>query len=140
MKYFSIAELSRSEAAIKLNIKNSPGSEAIESLRALVDAVLDPLRERYGQPIYVNSGYRSSMLNRAVGGKPNSQHTKGEAADITTGSKEGNKRLFDIAVDLNLPFDQLIDEYGYRWIHISHTAKTNRHQILHITRTSSPRK
>lgn len=131
MKYFTIKELCKSSTAIQKGIDNTPNSEIVSNLEQLVDKVLDPLREEFGEPIIVNSGYRSPALNKAVKGAANSQHVSGQAADITTGSKFGNKRLFILAQKLNLPFDQLIDEKNYSWIHISHSPR-NRKQVLHL--------
>jgi hypothetical protein len=93
---------------------------------------LDKVREMWGKPIGANSGYRSPELNRAVGGARNSQHLRGEAADITAGSKEENRKLFDLIVASDIPFDQLIDESGYKWLHISYCKDDNRKQVLHL--------
>lgn len=131
MKYFTIKELCKSSTAIQKGIDNTPNSEIVSNLEQLVDKVLDPLREEFGEPIIVNSGYRSPALNKAVKGAATSQHVSGQAADITAGSKFGNKRLFILAQKLNLPFDQLIDEKNYSWIHISHSPR-NRKQVLHL--------
>lgn len=131
MKYFTIKELCKSSTAIQKGIDNTPNSEIVSNLEQLVDKVLDPLREEFGEPIIVNSGYRSPALNKAVKGAANSQHVSGQAADITAGSKFGNKRLFILAQKLDLPFDQLIDEKNYSWIHISHSPR-NRKQVLHL--------
>lgn len=131
MKYFTIKELCKSSTAVQKKIDNSPNSEIINNLENLVKYVLDPLREQYGKPIHVNSGYRCDALNKAVGGSKTSQHRYGLAADITAGSKFENRRLFILAQKLNLPFDQLIDEKGYSWIHISYSEKP-RKQILHL--------
>lgn len=84
MKYFTIAELTKSLTAIRRNIDNTPSEEIRRSLTALVDNILDPLREAYGKPIIVTSGYRCDKLNKAVKGAASSQHVKGEAADIRT--------------------------------------------------------
>jgi uncharacterized protein YcbK (DUF882 family) len=97
----------------------------------LVDNILDPLREKYGKPIHVNSGYRCPALNSAVKGSKTSSHLKGLAADITVGSPIKNKKLFDLIQELNLPYDQLIDEKNYSWIHISFSKKP-RKQILYL--------
>lgn len=131
MKYFTIKELCKSSTAVQKKIDNSPNSEIINNLENLVKYVLDPLREQYGKPIRVNSGYRCDALNKAVGGSKTSQHRYGLAADITAGSKFENRRLFILAQKLNLPYDQLIDEKGYSWIHISYSEKP-RKQILHL--------
>mgnify|MGYP002514628083 CR=1 FL=1 len=134
MKYFSINELCSSATAKRKGIDNTPNSAQRAALTALVSNILDPLREAYGKPIVVTSGFRCAKLNRAVGGAARSQHTKGEAADIRSLSDKpaDNKRLFDLIVRLGLPYDQLIDEYGYNWVHVSYTQGVNRRQILHV--------
>lgn len=131
MKYFTIKELCKSSTATKLGIDNSPNSEIVNNLNKLVEFILDPLREEYGKPINVNSGYRCDALNKAVGGSKTSHHRYGLAADITGRSKSENKKLFDLAQKLDLPFDQLINESNYSWVHISYSDKP-RKQILHL--------
>lgn len=131
MKYFTIKELCKSSTAIQKRIANTPNSEIVNNLKQLVDQVLDPLRKRYGKPIKVNSGYRCEKLNKAVKGAANSQHIKGLAADITAGSAAENKILFQLVQELNLPFDQLIDEKKFSWIHVSVSNKP-RKQVLHL--------
>ena len=134
MKYFTIQELTISNTAQRKCIDNTPDQKAAAALTALVANVLDPLREAWGKPIVVNSGYRCPKLNRAVGGVARSQHTKGEAADIRTLSNRRweNEQLFKLIVKLKLPFDQLIDEHGYSWIHVSYSESKNRRQVLHV--------
>ena len=134
MKYFTIQELTISNTAQRKGIDNTPDQKAAAALTALVANVLDPLREAWGRPIVVNSGYRCPKLNRAVGGVARSQHTKGEAADIRTLSNRRweNELLFKLIVHLKLPFDQLIDEHGYSWIHVSYSESKNRRQVLHV--------
>ena len=126
MRHFTIAELTRSATARRLGIDNTPPASAVRALTAMVDDVLDPLRDAWGGPIRVNSGYRCPELNRAVGGTPSSQHQYGEAADITVGSRSGNRRLLALIKRLDLPVDQCIDEKGCRWIHVSHRRGRNR--------------
>lgn len=130
-KYFSISELTRSSAAASRGIDNSPPRKVEVKLQSLIDNLLDSIRERWGAPIIVNSGYRCPELNKSVGGVANSQHCLGEAADITAGNPAKNKKLFYMIADSNLPFDQLIDESSYTWVHISYSSK-NRRQILHL--------
>ena len=132
-KYFSIAELTKSSTAIKKKIDNTPTKEVENNLNQLIDNILDPLREAWGQPIIVGSGYRCEALNKAVGGAAHSQHKLGQAADIHTKSDsvEDNKKLFELIKQLKLPFDQLINEYNYNWIHVSYSPR-NRRQILNI--------
>lgn len=136
MKYFTIDELCASSTAYTNGINNVPSADKKMKLQALIEQLLDPIRASWGKPITVNSGYRSPELNRAVGGVSTSQHVKGEAADITVGSEDDNKRLFDKIVELQksgkISFDQLIDESNYKWIHISYRAGNNRNQVLHL--------
>lgn len=116
-----------------MGIDNTPTPEARANLERLVDAVLDPLRERYGRPIHVSSGYRCPRLNKAVGGAPTSQHVKGEAADIYVANKRDKSMLFSMIYYL-LPFDQLIWENGTdeapAWIHVSYRDGNNRRECL----------
>lgn len=131
MKYFTVEELSRSSVAQTKRIDNKPNAEQKSALVDLIENVLDPLREKFGKPILVSSGFRSKDLNRAVGGAASSQHMKGEAADIYTGTKEGNKELFDI-IRKELPFDQVIDEKDFSWVHVSYKESGNRKQTLKL--------
>ena len=132
-KYFSIAELTKSDTARNKKINNHPTEQIESNLNQLIDNILDPLREAYKQPIIVSSGYRCPELNKAVKGAKSSQHVLGQAADIHTksNSKESNKELFDLIKQLKLPFDQLINEYNYSWVHVSYSPR-NRRQILNI--------
>ena len=131
--YFTIYELTRSRSAETKGVDNTPPLEAKINLKTLINECLNPIREMWGRPIIVNSGYRSPTVNRIVGGGPRSQHLLGEAADITAGSPDLNKRLFQMILDAGISFDQLIDEKGYRWIHISYKSeKKNRMQVLHL--------
>ena len=98
MKYFTIHELTKSTTAKKLGINNTPSEEELHNIRTLIEVVLDPLRQAWGRPILVNSGYRCGALNKAVGGAKTSHHLKGMAADITTGTRYGNKQLFELAI------------------------------------------
>lgn len=132
MRNFTIQELTASATAEAKKINNDPTPEAAENLKLLVDNVLDPLRDAYGKPVIVTSGYRSPALNAAVKGSKTSQHMKGQAADITAGSKQENKKLFELAQELNLPYCQLIDERGFTWVHISYDKNNVKRQILHL--------
>ena len=132
MRNFTIQELTASTTAAAKKINNDPTPEAAENLKQLINNVLDPLREAYGKPIRVNSGYRSPALNAAVKGSKTSQYVKGQAADITAGSKQENKKLFDLAQELNLPYCQLIDEKNFSWVHISYDPNNVKRQILHL--------
>lgn len=129
MKHFTIEEMTESSTAKAKDIDNTPSQEILAKLQKLIEAILDPLREWYGKPIRVNSGYRCEALNKAIGGSKTSQHCLGEAADITAGSKEENKKLFEYIKD-NLPFDQLINESDFSWIHVSYREGRLRKQVL----------
>lgn len=131
MIYFTLQELTKSNTAIAKKLDNTPDEQAIKNLNTLVDNVLDPLRKLYGKPIIVTSGYRSPEVNRSVNGATSSQHALGEAVDISVGSKEENKKLFSLIKD-NLPFDQLINEHDYSWVHVSYREGRLRKQILNI--------
>lgn len=131
-KYFTLEEMCRSNTASIKGIENLPSEEIKEKLFYLMTHCLDPIREIWGKPIIVNSGYRCPELNKAIGGAKNSQHLKGEAADITTGSKEGNRKLFLMIDRLDIDYDQMIDESDYAWIHISCKKQGNRREIKHL--------
>lgn len=132
MKYFTMGEMCRSAVADARGIKNTCSATQAENLKTLVNCVLDPLREMYGKPITVNSGFRSAALNKAVGGAATSQHLRGEAADITGGSPEENRKLIELIKD-NLPYDQLIDEKNAAWVHVSYKRiGLNRKQFLRL--------
>ena len=133
MKFFTLRELTKSDTAIRKGIKNVPSKSEENNLIALVENILDPLREAYGKPIIVTSGYRCEELNRLIGGSKTSQHRSGQAVDIRTviDTPEENKKLYDLIIKLNLPFDQLIDEHNFDWVHVSYSPK-HRKQILKI--------
>ena len=133
MKYFTIRELTKSDTAIRYGISNIPNKQQESNLYELVKNILDPLREAYGKPIIVTSGFRCEKLNKIVKGSKTSQHLTGEAVDIRSlkDTREENKKIFDLIKKLNLPFDQLINEYDYDWVHVSYSDK-NRKQILNI--------
>lgn len=132
MKHFTIEELCHSDTANARGIDNTPTEEVEENLKSLIENVLDPLREAYGKPIYVNSGYRCPALNKAVGGVSTSEHQSGRAADIDTHDYNENKKLFELAQELNLPFRQLIDESNLSWVHISYNPNDIKRQVLKL--------
>lgn len=136
MKYFTMGEMVTSTTADRQGINNRCQREQMENLVKLIEHVLDPLREAYGKPIRVTSGYRSQELNKAVGGSATSDHLAGCAADIvgTPATKEENRYLFELIQSLHLPFKQLIwekgDADGPAWVHVSYQEGANRKQIL----------
>lgn len=126
--YFSVSELCASSTARQRGIDNTPTPEARQNLLRLILEVLDPCRRQFGAPVRVTSGYRCPQLNRLVGGAASSQHLSGEAADITGGSVERNRKLFAILAAME--FDQLIWEQGGQWVHVSYRHGANRRQML----------
>lgn len=134
MKYFTLVELCKSKQAGIEGYNNYPTPVQSDCLVRLVDNILDPAREELGQPITVNSGYRSPRLNAYWNGAAKSQHMKGEAADIVCATPELTRRLFDI-LRRRGGFDQLIwekgDDNAPGWIHVSYTIKKeNRGEVL----------
>jgi hypothetical protein len=130
-RFFSLAEMTRSDTALREGIPNEPGSAEVERLRTLCEHVLDPLRETLGQPITVNSGYRSPALNRRIGGATTSQHIEGKATDIQAPGMSVLD-LFKVILRLGLPFDQVIYEARNattKWVHVSHNPGANRGEI-----------
>lgn len=123
-----------------MQVRNTITSTKVrDSVKALVDEVLQPLRDAWGEPLAINSGYRCPEVNKAVGGVPTSQHTKGEAADVCPFGRNGRgdievvRQLAQKAVELNLPFDQMILYPSF--VHFSHKLKgEQRRQILYNKR------
>lgn len=135
MKYFTFKEFYRSETAEKLGIDNQPDLQSkplIEwNLQYLVNTVLDPLREFIKCPIYVTSGYRCKELNDKVGGVSNSQHMKGEAADITiAGATEKDLLRMAVFIACKRNYDQLIVYRKQKFIHVSTKTIGNRQEFL----------
>lgn len=132
MKYFSFQEFERSDTAYRHAIDNTAPDNVRGNIAVLVDRALDPLREAWGKPLTVTSGYRCPELNKLVGGSKTSHHLRGMAADISTGNKVENRRLFQMVLDLGLPFTQLIDEKGFSWVHISLDPADVKRQVLRL--------
>jgi hypothetical protein len=134
-KNLALAEVMRSETAKRKGISNMPTPEHIENFKLLAEKVFQPIREHFGVPIILSSGYRSKELNTAVGGALSSQHCTGEAIDIDMdGTTVTNKQIFDFIKD-NLNFDQMIWEFGTDsnpdWVHVSYESTgKQRKQIL----------
>ena len=133
---FRLSEFTRSDTAKRLGIENECSSvEQVLNLAYLCHTVLQPLRDRFG-PIRINSGYRCPELNKAVGGVANSQHMRGEAADIHLPTKETGLEYLNFLKTLPV-IDQLIWERsasGTYWIHVSaRRLGKNRRQELRLT-------
>ena len=134
-KHLSLAEVSRSETAKRKGINNTPSGEHLENFKKLAENIFEPIREHFGVPIHISSGYRSKELNAAVGGSSSSQHCQGEAIDIDMdGTTITNAEIFNYIKD-NLNFDQMIWEFGNDtnpdWVHVSYESTgKQRKQIL----------
>ena len=132
--YFSISEMISSATALREGIDNRPPTSAYHLLHVLVDQLLDPIREAWGEPIVVSSGYRCKELNTLVGGAKNSHHMLGCAADIIAGNKADHRRLFNLIQQMQqqgkIRFTQLILEDDGRWIHISYVPSDLRCHVI----------
>jgi hypothetical protein len=133
-KNFTLAELIKSDVAIRHNINNTPNAGEINNLRELVVNVLQPIRDHYKQPVKVSSGYRTYSLNKTVGGSKTSDHMQGFAADIeVTGTSNYDLALW---ISKNLKFTQVILEFYIMgnpysgWVHVSYDPKSLKHQAL----------
>lgn len=132
--HFTLKEMTYSSTAVRLGLSNEPASAELRALKALCFNVLEPIRNRFEVPFSPNSAYRSPAVNDAVHGSKNSQHLKGEAADIEIPGTSN----FDLAVwiNANLVFDQLILEFfkdgepDSGWVHVSFSQQKNRKEVL----------
>jgi hypothetical protein len=133
-KSFTLNELTKSQEATRLEIDNTPNEDCIENLKLLCVRILQPVRDFYGLPVSISSGYRSPELCEAIGSSRTSQHTKGQAADFEIFGV-ANKDLADFVVK-NLDYDQCILEFWNEnepnsgWVHCSFNALGNRKQFL----------
>lgn len=136
----SLAEVIRSETAKRKGVSNMPTPEHIENFKLLATKIFQPIREHFGKPIHISSGYRSAALNKAIGGAASSQHCTGEAIDIDMdGTSITNAQIFHYIKD-NLIWDQLIWEFGTKdnpdWVHVSYESTgKQRKQILVATKS-----
>lgn len=129
-KNFSLDEFLKSSTATRYKINNTPNNNVINNLKDLCINVLQPIRDNFGKPLTISSGFRCKELNDKVGGARNSQHLIGQAADFHIKGVPFNDVMM-WCVD-NLIFDQLIDEYSKNthWLHISFNKNNNRKQAL----------
>ena len=139
---FALSELTKSQAALRRGIKNTPSAAEIEALRALALNVLQPIRDYFKKPVVINSGFRNEEVNHLTGGAVTSQHVSGEAADIEIPGVSN----FEIAkwIEKRLVFDQVILEFytpgqpQSGWVHVSFKASgKNRKQSLTASRSGS---
>jgi len=139
-KSFTLNELTKSQEATRLGIENIPNETHIENLKILCEKILQPLRDYYGLPVSISSGYRSVALCEAIGSSAKSQHTKGQAADFEIFGV-ANKDVADFIIQ-NLDYDQCILEFWNEnesnsgWIHCSYSKESNRKQYLKAQKVS----
>ena len=147
-KNFTLKELLVSGTAKRRRYAEQykPDAVVVENLQALVDMVLQPLRDEMGLPIRVTSGYRCPRTNKAIGGSRTSEHMVGKAADIQLwiGGENRTRLLFDKIIEMNMGFRQLIYEFGTfdkctkegnpDWVHISFNKGNNKCQVLRAVR------
>lgn len=126
-KYFTLEEMTYSDAAIRKSIDNMPTGKTLENLKYTMTK-MDEVRELLGKPIRVSSGYRGIKLNKIIGGSNTSAHTLGYAVDFTSKDFGGPLAVCEAIMKSNLVFDQLIWEFD-SWIHISFDPKA-RKQVL----------
>lgn len=140
-KNLTLAEVIKSDTAKRKGLSNMPTPEHIENFKELAENIFQKIRDHFGAPINISSGYRSAELNKAIGGSLTSQHCKGEAIDIDMdGTSITNAQIFNYIKD-NLNFDQLIWEFGTDknpdWVHVSYNTKgKQRKQILKALRVN----
>ena len=134
----SLSEMTKSDTAIRLGIDNNPCDEHLGNLILWAENIFQPIRDHFGEPIFISSGYRCAKLNKAIGGSEYSQHCNGMAGDIDQDNRASgvtNRDIFDFILD-HLDFDQLILEYpdedeNPEWVHVSYISKEqNRNQVL----------
>lgn len=135
-KNFTWSEFTKSDTAKRLHINNDITSwEVRDNIKALVEDVLQPLRDAWGGPLFINSGYRCLELNKAVGGVPTSQHTQGQAADVGCSDPFA---LAKLAKRMNLPFDQMIIYPSF--VHFSFCKDgENRGKVLYSAKYRGPK-
>lgn len=142
-KNLPLSEMLYSLTAKRRGIDNTPTPQHLESMKMLAENIFQPMRDSFGVPIYVSSGYRSEELNKAIGGSRTSQHSKGEAMDIDMdghSSEVDNQEVFYYILN-NLDFDQLIWEFGSDtkpdWVHVSYNPNGDqRGEVLRAKRNS----
>ena len=139
-KYVSYKEVTHSNQATALKIGNTPNAEQLGNLKLVCTNIFDKVREHFGKPIGISSGFRSRELNTRIGGSKSSQHMEGKALDIDGDIFGGldNKQIFDY-IRKNCTFDQLIWEFGSEntpsWVHVSFNKDGNRGQILRAVKS-----
>ena len=134
-KHISDKEGTYSITAIRRGIDNTPDEKQLQNMQLLADRVFEPLRVWVGKPIKVNSFFRSTKLNKAIGGSSKSQHCHGQAIDIDDSyGHVTNAEMYEYIKE-HLDFDQLIWEFGDddnpNWVHVSYVSESeNRNRCL----------
>jgi zinc D-Ala-D-Ala carboxypeptidase len=137
-KNFTLEEMTKSETALRHDLENTPNEQEISAMKLLAEKVLQPVRDHFGKGVKVNSGFRSLDVNQKVGGSRNSDHIRGQAADIEIPGVP-NAELAEWIKD-NLEFNQLILEFytpgvpDSGWVHVSYIPEANRNQVLTATK------
>lgn len=134
-KNLSLAEVTKSNTAIKHGIDNTPSDEHLKNLIQVAENIFQPVREHFGVPIAITSGYRSPVLNTRIGGSKTSDHCFGRALDLDADvyKKVTNEEIFYFIKE-NLGFKQLIAEFGFSWIHVAFDIDNNKKQVLEAKR------
>ena len=127
---FKLSELIHSDTAIKWNINNMPDINSLDCMLDLIVFCLQPIRELLGMPMIITSGFRSKDVNTLIGGKPTSQHCKGQAADFIINGMSVPEIIQKIKQS-GIEYDQLINEYN-KWVHISYIKGKCRKQYIKI--------
>ena len=130
-KNFWLHEMLVSQTAARFGFTEQfdPSDKVVSSLELLCVNILQPVRDAIKTPVHVNSGYRCLRTNTSIGGAAKSQHLVGQAADIED-FKNGNEFLLRKIVEMKLPFDQIINEFNYQWVHVSFDPNRRRKQVL----------
>jgi zinc D-Ala-D-Ala carboxypeptidase len=137
-KNFTLEEMTKSETALRYDIDNTPNEQEISSMKLLAEKVLQPVRDHFGKGVKVNSGFRNQDVNQKVGGSRNSDHIRGQAADIEIPGIP-NAELAEWIKD-NLEYNQLILEFytpgvpDSGWVHVSYIPEDNKKQVLTATK------
>ena len=137
-KNFTLAEMTKSETALRHDLENTPNEQEISAMKLLAEKVLQPVRDHFGKGVKVNSGFRNQDVNQKVGGSRNSDHIRGQACDIEIPGVP-NAELAEWIKD-NLEYNQLILEFytpgvpDSGWVHVSYIPEDNKKQVLTATK------
>jgi zinc D-Ala-D-Ala carboxypeptidase len=137
-EHVSYSEAIKSQTGIRMQIDNTPNEDQLKAMKLVAEKVFEPVRKAMNRPVFISSFFRSPILNQAIGGAKDSQHSKGEAIDIDVDGF--NNEIFHF-IKNNLVWDQLIWEFGDTnepdWVHVSYREGGNRKQVLRVTKTGT---